>query len=97
MGRRGYGYAIAFFLLLGVMDSFLTYFGVKHLGLIEGNALMNFIIDKGWSIFFIFKIAVYGFLARVSLNFNHYPSGPLITFFGAGVVSWNSLMIILEI
>jgi hypothetical protein len=97
MSRRGYGYAIAFFMLLGVIDSLLTYFGVNFLGLIEGNALMNFLIEKSWGFFFFFKIAVYGLLAKASLTFNHFPSGPLIAFLGAGVVSWNSLMILLTI
>ncbi len=97
MGRRGYGYAIIFFILLGVVDSILTYLGVNYLGLIEGNALMNSLIEKSWGSFFFFKIAVYGLLAKASLTFNHYPSGPLIAFLGAGIVSWNSLMILLAI
>jgi len=94
MDRRGYGYAIAFFVLLGIVDSLLTYLGVNYLGLIEGNALMNFLIEKNWGFFFLFKIVVYGLLAKASLTFNRYPSGPLIAFLGAGIVSWNSLIIL---
>lgn len=95
MGRRGCGYAIAFFVLLGVVDPFLTYIGVNHYGLMEANLLIDSLIQNSWSLFFLFKVAVYGVLARFSLFFNHYPSGLVITFFGAGVVTWNSLMILL--
>jgi hypothetical protein len=95
MKRGGTSYAIALFVLLGIVDPLLTYVGVKHLGLIEANALINSLIQSGWSFFFLFKVMVYGLLARLSLSFNHYPSGPLITFFGAGIVTWNALMILL--
>lgn len=95
MERGGTCYALVFFLLLGIVDSFLTYVGVNYLGLVEANVLINFLIQSGWGVFFVFKVVVYGFLAMLSLSFNHYPLAPLITFFGAGVVTWNTLMILL--
>ena len=88
-------YALALFILLGIVDPILTYVGVSHFGLMEANWIVGFLIQYSWEVFFLFKIMVYGGLAWVTLSFNHYPSGPLITYFGMGVVLWNVVMIFL--
>lgn len=88
-------YALALFVLLGVVDPLLTYIGVSHFGLTEANWIVGFLIQHSWEVFFLFKITVYGSLAWITLSFNRYPSGPLLTFFGMGVVLWNAFMIFL--
>ena len=88
-------YALALFILLGIVDPFLTYVGVSHFGLTEANIFIALIIQYSWEVFFLFKIMIYGGLAWLTLCFSRFPLGLLITYFGMGVVLWNTLMIFL--
>jgi hypothetical protein len=95
MKREELLYALALFILLGIVDPILTYVGVKHFGLIEANVLIGLLIQYSWEVFFLFKLMVYGGLAWLTLCFSRFPSGLLITYLGIGVVFWNALMIFL--
>jgi hypothetical protein len=45
-----------FLLLAGILDAILTQFGIM-IGIIEeGNPVMEFAIEKGWTLFYLIKI-----------------------------------------
>jgi len=86
--------ALTSFILLGVVDGLLTYIGVSLFGLSEGNLLMRSVIERGWLYFFAIKIAVYGALARASLLILPRVAPVVLTAIGAGVVAYNSALIL---
>jgi len=86
-------FAIGSFVLMGILDSVLTYFGVSYLGLVEGNAFMHILIEKSWFYFFFFKIVVYSSLAWMSLKVLPRVAPQTLFGLGAGVVLYNSMLI----
>ncbi len=86
-------FALASFILLGVVDGLLTYLGVSLFGLIEGNVFMRALIEQSWFYFFAFKIVVYALLARASLYIYPRIAPMVLSAIGAGVVVHNLSLI----
>lgn len=60
-------------MLLGVIDSLITYFGMRFLGLEEGNPLIRFLIlltnaEVG---LFVIKIILIPIVIKIALEFSH--------------------------
>ncbi len=88
-----YIFIFSSFILLGLIDSITTYIGVAS-GLAEANLFMHHIIQSGWIVFFVFKLAFYGLIAKLCMDLKSrlLPIG--LTFLGVVVVMWNVSLLI---
>lgn len=88
-----YIFVFSSFVLLGIVDSVLTYIGVMS-GLVEANIFLHPIIQSGWIFFFIFKLLVYGILAKICIDLKSRLIPISMTFIGLAVVTWNISLLI---